>query len=220
VDEVIVSPDHKVTGVKLSTGEVIAADLVVINADLVYSYRHLLPRSPPTLMTQIILSIPVLARLASPTPASLAARKPSCSSISFYWSMDRVIPQLGAHNVFLAGDYQVSFDEIFKLHQMPAQPSFYVNVPSRVDGSAAPEGKDSIVVLVPIGCLSGDRDPAADVQNVDEQVACARRVVLRTLEAWLGVTGIQEWIVHEMINTPITCGLFRSSCFARLLDEC
>lgn len=206
--EIVVSPNHKVTGVRLGDNEVIPADVVVVNADLVYSYRRLLPQSPPTLSTYIMSFIPIFSRLISATPASLAARKPSCSSISFYWSMDRVIPQLGPHNVFLAEDYQGSFDQIFTLRQMPVQPSFYVNVPSRIDASAAPEGKDSIVVLVPIGSLSEDRDSAKDEQNIkyfNGQVDYARRIVLDTMEAQLGLSGIQDWITHEMVNTPITC---------------
>lgn len=76
----------------------------------------------------------------------------SCSSISFYWAMDRKIPTLNAHNIFLvsrlpapcsqfgprkradvqAEDYKGSFDDIFKSKGMPREPSFYVNVPSRV----------------------------------------------------------------------------------------
>ena len=31
----------------------------------------------------------------------------------FYWGVDKVYPQLGTHNVFLAGDYKASFDAIF-----------------------------------------------------------------------------------------------------------
>ncbi|TKA58665.1 Phytoene desaturase [Friedmanniomyces simplex] len=63
------------------------------------------------------------------------------------------VPGLEAHNIFLADEYKESFDSIFKNHLIPDAPSFYVNVPSRVDASAAPEGKDSVVVLVPVGHL-------------------------------------------------------------------
>ncbi|KAI7035512.1 Phytoene, partial [Hortaea werneckii] len=72
---------------------------------------------------------------------------------SFYWGLSRTVPELGAHNIFLADEYKESFDSIFKRHLIPDEPSFYVNVPSRVDASAAPEGTDSVVVLVPVGHL-------------------------------------------------------------------
>ncbi len=52
------------TGVTLASGEVINADIVLVNADLVYAYNELLPPS---------------------TKAKSLSKKPaSCSSISFY----------------------------------------------------------------------------------------------------------------------------------------
>ncbi|PLB51383.1 FAD/NAD(P)-binding domain-containing protein [Aspergillus steynii IBT 23096] len=113
------------TGVRLESGEVVSADLVVLNADLVYACNHLLPLSGHA--------------------HRLQDRATSCSSISFFWSFDEHIPQLRPHNVFLANKYRQSFDVIFDEHGIPEDPSFYVNVPSRVDPTAAPPGKDSIM---------------------------------------------------------------------------
>lgn len=102
--------------------------------------------------------------LLPPTPyaKNLTQREGSCSSISFYWALDRKVPALSAHNVFLADEYKESFDAIFKRHLIPNEPSFYVNVPSRVDPSAAPQDKEAIVILVPVGNMldSGDDKPA------------------------------------------------------------
>ncbi|KAM3464620.1 hypothetical protein MY5147_009458 [Beauveria neobassiana] len=109
---------NRATGVILSSGEQLKADVVVINADLVYATNHLLPDTPR-------------AERLSKQPAS-------CSSISFYWALSREIPELQAHNVFLADEYRESFDAIFERQDMPEQPSFYVNVPSRVDKTASP----------------------------------------------------------------------------------
>ena len=81
VDRIILSKDNKTaTGVLLSTGETLTADTIVCNADLVYAYNNLLPPSSQA--------------------RSLSARKASCSSISFYWALDRQFPQLTAHNIF------------------------------------------------------------------------------------------------------------------------
>jgi phytoene desaturase (3,4-didehydrolycopene-forming) len=62
----------KATGVLLENGEELKADVVVVNADLIYSMNHL---------------------FGEPTPyAKKLADKPvSCSSISFYWSVDRFV---------------------------------------------------------------------------------------------------------------------------------
>jgi phytoene desaturase (3,4-didehydrolycopene-forming) len=161
---------------------------VICNADLTYAYQNLLP---PTSYSK-----------------SLSKREASCSSINFYWGLDKQFPQLSAHNIFLAKDYQESFDSIFKKHLIPDQPSFYVNVPSRVDPTAAPPGCDTVVVLVPVGHLldsSSDshkgKRGTGTTQNWDAMVAAAREEILRTIETRLNIS-LGEHIVTESINTP------------------
>lgn len=186
VSSVKLSADGRTAeGITLESGETLAADIVVCNADLVYAYNNLLP---PTSYAK-----------------RLEKREGSCSSISFYWAMDRVIPELNAHNIFLADEYRESFDMIFKNHSLPKQPSFYVNVPSRVDPSAAPTGKDTIVVLCPVGHLdeteNGDGLNASSAKKWDALVARARKAVIETIESRVGVN-ISSHIIHESINTP------------------
>ncbi|GAA5795751.1 hypothetical protein HPULCUR_001113 [Helicostylum pulchrum] len=174
--------DRRVTGVTLETGEVIEADAVVCNADLVYAYHHLLPPCSWTMNT-------------------LAAKKLTSSSISFYWSMKEKVPQLDVHNIFLAEAYQQSFDEIFNNHTLPSEASFYVNVPSRIDPSAAPEGKDTVIVLVPIGhmkSLAGN----AEEENYPKMVERARAMVLEVMEHRLGMKNFFDLIEHESYNDP------------------
>lgn len=188
VSQIHLSPSDKsskprATGVTLSSGETILADVVVINADLVYAYNNLLPPSS--------------------SAKSLSSRPGSCSSISFYWAMDRQIPELVTHNIFLADDYRDSFDSIFKHQLIPSQPSFYVNVPSRIDPTAAPDGKDAIVVLVPVGHLLDEREgKGVVVQDWDAMVAKARTTVISTIEARIGFSGLGRSIVKELVNTP------------------
>src|SRR6202044_3461578 len=106
-----------------------------VNADLVYAYNNIF-HSPQSLSAD---------KKPSSYAKSLSKRAGSCSSISFYWSLSQKIPQLETHNIFLADSYKESFDAIFKRQSIPDEPSFYVNVPSRIDPSAAPPGCDSIV---------------------------------------------------------------------------
>ena len=187
VTSINLSPDgHHVTGITLESGETMSADIIVINADLVYAYNNLLPKSS--------------------TAKSLKARPASCSSISFYWAMDQIIPELTTHNIFLADDYKESFDDIFKKQSMPKEPSFYVNVPSRVDPTAAPQGKDSIVVLLPVGhLLDQDEGRGLEVQSKqdwDSLVQRGRETVFSTIEARTGARDLQSHVVKEIINTP------------------
>ncbi|TKA26073.1 Phytoene desaturase [Friedmanniomyces endolithicus] len=221
----------RAVGVRLESGEVLEADVVVNNSDLVYAYTQLL--AP--------------AENAGPTPyaESLAQRPASCSSISFYWGLSEKVPGLEAHNIFLADEYKESFDSIFKKHLIPDAPSFYVNVPSRVDGSAAPEGKDSVVVLVPVGHLvdapppppsskpsntnghanghlhdTKDTNPDNPTissaspatqpgiqptlhQDWPAMIALARTTILSTILSRTGVD-LGPLIVHEETNDPVT----------------
>ncbi|KAJ4358787.1 uncharacterized protein N0V89_003371 [Didymosphaeria variabile] len=179
----------RAAGVVLDNGEVIEADRVICNADLIYSYNNLLP--PTSYAT------------------SLSKRKASCSSISFYWALNRQFPELSAHNIFLAEDYKESFDSIFKKHLIPEEPSFYVNVPSRVDPAAAPKGCDAVVVLVPVGHLldssseshKGTPNTSGATQDWDTMVSIARETILKTIESRLKIS-LGEHIVHESVNTP------------------
>ncbi|EMC97867.1 hypothetical protein BAUCODRAFT_120791 [Baudoinia panamericana UAMH 10762] len=128
----------KALGVELEDGEQIPAHVIVNNSDLVYAYNNLIAPSTDK---------------RTPFAETLARRPASCSSISFYWGLSESVPQLEAHNIFLADEYKESFDSIFKKHLIPDQPSFYVNVPTKVDASAAPKGRETVVVLVPVGHL-------------------------------------------------------------------
>ncbi|KAL5381730.1 hypothetical protein DPSP01_006917 [Paraphaeosphaeria sporulosa] len=177
------------TGVVLANGEVLEADRVICNADLIYSYNNLLP--PTSYAT------------------SLSKREASCSSISFYWALDKQFLELSAHNIFLAEDYKESFDSIFKKHLIPEQPSFYVNVPSRVDPTAAPKGCDAVVVLVPVGHLmessygshKGMAGTSGEKQDWDAMVTIARETILKTIESRLKIS-LSDHIVYESVNTP------------------
>ncbi|KAH7126568.1 phytoene dehydrogenase [Dendryphion nanum] len=192
VKRILLSEDKTwATGVLLENGDMIQADIVICNADLTYAYNNLLP--------------------ATSYSRQLSKKEASCSSISFYWALDKKFPELSAHNIFLAEDYKESFDSIFKKHQIPDQPSFYVNVPSRVDPTAAPEGCDALVVLVPVGHLldsssekhKGSPKAEGTTQNWEEMVASARKTIIKIIESRLQIS-LAPHIVHETINTPPT----------------
>ncbi|KAL8820810.1 MAG: hypothetical protein Q9223_001034 [Gallowayella weberi] len=183
------STGKRATGVTLENGEIVSADVVIVNADLVYAYTNLLPQTSHS--------------------RALQKRSTSCSSISFYWAMDRKISELTTHNVFLAEQYRESFDEIFKQGLMPKEASFYLHVPSRTDPTAAPEGKDAIAVLVPVGHML-DENQGTGRKSLDERreqdwdamVSRARQMVMATVEARTGARDLQGALVKEIVNTP------------------
>ncbi|PWY98742.1 putative phytoene dehydrogenase [Testicularia cyperi] len=200
----IVTDERKgtTTGVELESGELLEADVVVSNADLVWTYNNLLPPSNYA--------------------KRLRTKDQTCSSISFYWSLTSTVEELGGHNIFLADAYQESFDEIFRDGDTPSEPSFYVNVPSRLDPSAAPPGKDTLVILVPCGPISIPEKPCSDPAKgarSREQFAAtkdrARRQVIETLKKRLNRPDFEDLIDHEIINDPFDWqdkfNLFRGS---------
>lgn len=164
-------------GIKLGNGDVVHGDIVVCNADLVYAYNRLLPKTSYA--------------------ERLGEKKLTSSSISFYWSMNRTVPELSVHNIFLAEKYKQSFDQIFKDLTLPDEPSFYVNVPSRIDPTAAPKGKDTVVVLVPLGHITN-----GSAVDYDQLVETARKQVIGTIEYRLKISNFKLMIDHEIVNDP------------------
>ncbi|KAJ9117681.1 hypothetical protein QFC24_006395 [Naganishia onofrii] len=194
---------ERANGIVLEDGTQLDADLVVVNADLAYAHGNLFKRDSKE--GGKVEATGKDSRRDPRLAEKLEAKPHSCSSISFYWAMDRQFPALNAHNIFLAEDYKGSFDDIFRRRGMPREPSFYVNVPSRIDPSAAPEGKDGLTILVPIGHM----DPFAPERTAEEWsklVAQAKRQVIEVMEGRLDLQPgeMQKMIVWEEVNTPLT----------------
>jgi phytoene desaturase len=173
---------HSVKGVILADGTHVAADAVVANADLPYVYDQLLPH-------------PEAKRYA----AGLKRKKYTSSAVMFYWGLDRrTEKELPIHhNIFLAEDYRGSFDQIFREYRAPVDPSFYVSAPTRTDPSYAPPGKESLVVLVPVGHL--EDGVQMDWQQQTDHI---KAHVLRRLADLTGLADLEKHIVYETVYTP------------------
>jgi phytoene desaturase (3,4-didehydrolycopene-forming) len=136
---------------------------------------------------------------------SLTKKEFTCSSISFYWSINRKVPELDAHNLFLAEKYRESFDQIFNDHTLPDEPSFYVHVPSRVDSTAAPAGKDTLVVLIPTGTVTIRKETFEnDKQKYQQIVKFARKMAIATIEKRTNIKNFASLIENEICNDPWT----------------
>lgn len=167
---------ERTTGVTLKNGMKLGADLVVANADLPYVYDELLPDRREA--------------------ARLKELQYTCSELVFMWGVDRKYEQLLQHNIFMAGDYRASFDQVFKDLTLPDDPSFYVNVPSRGDPNLAPPGKDGILAMVPVGHLD-ERKPQDWAALRDR----ARNMIFSRLAA-IGAADLPEHIVFEETFGP------------------
>ncbi len=169
----------KVVSAELENGTTLSADIFVGNADLPYIYKELLPDAAEA--------------------KKLEEKLYTCSTIMFYWGVDKQYPQIAHHNVFLAGDYKASFDQIFQNHDLPDEPSFYVHAPARTDPAAAPAGQDTLFVLVPVGHLS-----AASKQDWEARIQRARQTVFERLSKEMGITDLESHIKFEIVYQPET----------------
>ncbi len=175
----ILVENNKVEAVETEDGHKYSADLFVGNADLPYIYKELLPKNHEA--------------------EKLDKKKYTCSTIMFYWAVDKTYPQLAHHNVFLGGDYKASFDSIFDKHTLPDQPSFYIHAPTRTDSTAAPSGQDTLYVLVPVGHLDDSVE-----QDWDALITRARQTVFERVDKEMGITDLKDHIKFEIMNTPAT----------------
>ena len=72
------------------------------------------------------------------------------SAFLLYLGLDKQIPNLKHHNLFLHNDWVEHFNVIFDKPDWPDKPSYYINCSSKTDPSVAPEGKETFFLLVPI----------------------------------------------------------------------
>jgi phytoene desaturase len=167
----------RITGVQLQDGREFTADIFVGNADLPYIYQELLPENNET--------------------KKLAKKRYTCSTIMFYWGVDKEYPQIAHHNVFLGSDYRASFDQIFNDHTLPEVPSFYVHAPARTDKAAAPKGQETLYVLVPVGHLD-----ARSEQDWESLINRARETVFTRLTKDMGAEDLRKHIKFEIAYWP------------------
>ncbi len=177
VEQILVNGD-KTQGVLLEDGRRLQADAVVANADLPYVYQNLLPED----------------RVAR----SMAHKRYSCSTISFFWGIDRSYPSLPPHTLFLADDYRANFESIINDLTLPQEPSLYVHAPARLDPAMAPPGQETLIGIAPVGHLdeSGEQDWPALRDR-------ARSRILDRL-AGLGMGDLQDHIKFEVNYTPLS----------------
>ncbi len=174
--EKILVEGGRATGVVLADGQRLIADILVANADLGYVYRQLLPDDGEA--------------------DRIDRKEYGCSTVMFYWGLDKQYPQLGPHNLFFSGDYRKGFEDIFKGTTMPEQPNFYIHAPARIDPSAAPAGHDTLYVAVPVGHISS-RKP----QDWPGIQARAGSFILERL-AQLGMADFESHIKVEVSFAP------------------
>jgi phytoene desaturase len=91
-----------------------------------------------------------------------AERTYAPSAYMLYLGVEGELPELEHHTLVLPPEWDDHFASIFETKQWPAEPSYYVNVPSKTDPTAAPTGYETLVALVPIAPGLADSDEARE----------------------------------------------------------
>jgi phytoene desaturase len=172
--------DGRATGVRLDDGERVEADAVVVNADPATAYERLLPAD------------------ADPGARRRAlASDPSTSALVMLAGVRRTIYALDHHNVFFSADYRREFADLVGRRRAPEDPTVYVCAASRTDRSQAPEGCESLFVMVNLPALDARGRPGGR----DALVAELRPRVLDRL-ARAGVAIAEDEIAVESYLAP------------------
>jgi phytoene desaturase len=152
--EKILVENGRAVGVRLAGGEVVRADIVVSNADLVYTYKKLVP-----------------ARYRKTyTDAKLDRMEYACSGYLLYLGVDKTYPHMRHQALYFSEDYRANLDAIFRTRTLPADPSFHLNNPTITDPSLAPPGHSVLYLLAPMPNLQGNVDWDAAAPLVREQL--------------------------------------------------
>ena len=141
-------------GVELSDGQMLPADAVVSNVDVISTLRYLLPEGA--------LPAPALRRLIR-TPLS-------CSAYAIMLGVRGRFPQLAHHNIFFSADRRREYQEIFRREIMPADPTISITITSKSDPLNAPVNQENWLIIVNAPPLSEKFDWAAQRENTRNRI--------------------------------------------------
>nr|NLI49656.1 phytoene desaturase [Propionibacterium sp.] len=174
VDRVERRDDGSASGLRLASGERLAADAVVLTADLPIAYERLLPGVPA----------PRVARSGRFSP----------SAVVWHVGVRGDVPErAGHHNIHFGRAWDEAFKDLLDRGVPMADPSRFVAVHSLDDPGAAPPGHHTLYVLEPAPNLRAGRLLDWDAEGP--------RLRDRML-GWLDAFGYPTDIVTEELVTP------------------
>jgi len=124
------------TGVRLSSGEALQADVVVSNSDYANTYLKLIA--------------PEHRRINRDSLVKFRKQSMSLVVIYFGFSKHKDDPPLQHHNIILGLRYEELLSDIFERKILADDFSQYLHLPTITDPSLAPEGHHAAYTLVPV----------------------------------------------------------------------
>jgi len=177
VDRILVER-RSARGVRLESGEEIAADIVVSNADAAWTYRRLVDKRHRRRWTN----------------RRIDRSRFSMGLYVWYFGTDRKYDDVAHHTILLGPRYKELLDDIFTRKVLAPDFSLYLHRPTATDPALAPEGCDAFYVLSPVPHLDADVDWPHESERYR-----------RAIEAHLGNTilpNLSRHIVSSRVMTP------------------
>lgn len=184
----------RATGVRLASGEVVPADVVVSAADLHHTETHLLD-----------------PRWSTRPQAWWDERGPGVSSLLVLAGVRGELPELAHHSLFFTRDWPRNFDAILgsgpgsAVHELhvPEPASLYVSRTTATDGPssaapAAPPGHENLFLLVPFPA-----DPALGADEPSQRtLEGLADGYLAQVGAWAGIDDLPGRVVTRRVLGP------------------
>ncbi|WP_273455581.1 phytoene desaturase [Nevskia ramosa] len=169
---------RRATGVRLASGETMAADIVVSNADAAWTYRKLLPTTARKRWSD----------------AKLKRARYSMGLFVWYFGTRRQYPEVEHHTILLGPRYKELLTDIFDRKILADDFSLYLHRPTATDPSLAPAGCDAFYVLSPVPHLASGTNWAHEAERY-------RKSIEKLLSATV-LPGLENEIVTSRLLTP------------------
>lgn len=178
VDRILLA-DARVRGVRLASGEELAAEIVASNADVVHTYSHLLRDTP---------------RAAE--GVRKANMRHSMSLFVIYFGARKVWDDVAHHTVLFGPRYRELIREIFRGPKLADDFSLYLHAPTVTDADLAPPGSTAFYVLSPVPHLGN--------APIDWEIEGPRYrdAILKSLDASI-LPGLLDTLETTRIFTPV-----------------
>ncbi len=166
------------TGARLVSGEKIAADIVVSNADTAWTYRHLIADKHRRRWTD----------------RRVKRARSSMSLFVWYFGTNRRYEDVAHHTILMGPRYRELLRDIFQRHHLADDFSLYLHRPTATDNALAPPGCDAFYVLSPVPHLESGTDWAATAEPY-------RQALSRELSNTL-LPDLEQHVVSSRVMTP------------------
>jgi len=163
----------RATGVRLTTGERVPADLVVCNPEVIPAYGGLLKGHPG----------------AKDEVRRLEKYAPTVSGLVLLLGVNRTFEGAAHHNFFFSADPEKEFRQIFEEGKPADDPTIYVGISSKSDDLQAPPGRENWFVLTHV-------PPLREGESFEPMRSRYRELVLAKLER-MGFAGLTDAIEYE-----------------------